>query len=278
MLRDPYRRRPQAVFQSWRPMTENFWSRRAAELADAYVPEAGSVRFQVVTRALLMHMPPDPQRVVDVGGGYGLQAILLARAGHSVVVVDFDPRMLAIARDKLARETQEVASRVELVLGPGEKAASLVGRGFDLACCHSVLMYQAECGPLLSSVVDLVRGGGGLISVLCVNLESYAMRSGLQGRWREAAAILEGKPFEGKSFASRYAPSRPRTREEVAKILEADGVRIRSWQGIGVFTDHLTEKPVADDPREIYRAEWLASNRDPYRRIARCFHIIAERP
>jgi len=252
-------------------MTVNFWASHATALADAYVRGASSIRFELVTRALLMHMPPDPQRVVDVGGGFGLQAIQLARAGHSVVVVDFDPKMLAIAQDKLSSETQEVSSRVGLVLGNGEEAARLVGTNFDLVCCHSVLMYQNDSAPMLSGLVDLVHEGG-LISVLCVNRESSAMRSGLQGRWREAAAILEGRYVD-----SQYVPSREHTREEVTKILEAVGAKVREWYGVGVFTDHLSEKLKIEDPEEVYQVEWLAGNQDPYRQVARCFHIIAER-
>jgi S-adenosylmethionine-dependent methyltransferase len=219
-----------------------------------------------------MHLPSEPQRVVDVGGGFGRQAIMLARAGHSVTVVDFDPNMLAVARDALSNEPQEVCSRVELVLGDGESAASLVGSDFDLACCHSVLMYQEDPAPMLSALVGLVRRGG-LISVLSLNPCASAMRSGLQGRWREAAAYLGAAPH----VDSPYVPSREHTREEVSELLEAAGARIEGWHGVGVFTDHLTETLVVSNPAEVNLVEWLAGNKDPYRQVARCFHLLAER-
>lgn len=252
-------------------MTDNFWTAHAAALAEAYVRAAGGIRFELVTRALLLHLPAGPQRIVDVGGGYGMQAIRLARAGHSVVVVDIDPKMLAIARDKLSHEPPEVSSRVELVLGLGEEAASLVGTGFDLACCHSVLMYQAEWAPMLSHLVDLVHRGG-LLSVLSINKESYAMRSGLQGRWQEAVAILEGRPFDSQDL-----PISLQSREEVVAVLAAAGAKVLTWQGLGVFTDHLVQKLDSESAKVACEAEWLAGNRDPYRQVARCFHIIAER-
>lgn len=253
-------------------MRKNLWTKHASALADAYVHHVSAVRFELVTRSLLMHMRQQPQRVVDVGGGFGRQAIMLARAGHSVVIVDFDPNMLAIARDELSNETQEVCARVQLVLGDGEAAASLVGTDFDLGCCHSVLMYQDDAAPMLSSLVGLVRQGG-LISVLCVNRKASAMRSGLQGRWRDAVASLE----VGRQMGSQYVLCREHSPEEVTEILEAAGASAIGWHGVGVFTDHLTEELVADDPSEIYLAEWLAGNRDPYRQVARCFHILAER-
>jgi SAM-dependent methyltransferase len=253
-------------------MASNYWTEHAPALAQAYARSTGWSRFELVTRALRMHLPPHSQRVVDVGGGFGRQAIMLARAGHSVVIVDCDPNMLAIARREIAPEAAEVASRIELLLGDGESAAGIVGSGFDLACCHSVLMYQRDPVPMLTSLVELVRPGG-LISVLCVNKAAIAMRSGLQQRWREAVASLE----TGGQAGAGYLPTREHTREEVAHLLQAAGARIRGWQGVGVFTDHLTEKPAAGDLEDVYKAEWLAGNRDPYRQVARCFHIIAER-
>jgi len=252
-------------------MTANVWADHSAAFADAYVREAGTVRFELVTRFLLAHMAKE-QRVVDVGGGFGRQAICLARAGHSVVVLDFDPNMIAIGRKEVAVESPEVQPRVTFVLGRGEDAVNIVGSGFDLACCHSVLAYQKDPRPLLLSTVRAVRQGG-LISVLCINKDAIAMRGGLQGRWKESAASL----LAGREMGSQYIPTREYSRGEVSGFLEAGGARVEEWQGVGVFTDHLQERLVVQDPEEIYSLEWLAGNRDPYRQVARCFHIIARR-
>jgi S-adenosylmethionine-dependent methyltransferase len=197
---------------------------------------------------------------------------MLARAGHSVVIVDSDPKMLAIAQDKLSCETVVVCSRVELVQGDGEDAANLISGDFDLACCHSVLMYQYDPVPILQALVNSVRQNG-LISVLSLNTEARAMRCGLQGRWREAIASLEA----GIQVDNQYIPSREHSREDVTQILEEAGARVKMWYGVGVFTDHFTEQVAVEDPAEVYLADWLAGTRDPYRQVARCFHLIAER-
>lgn len=252
---------------------QNLWTDHAPALADAYVRSGGSVRFELITRSLLQELPQEPQRIVDVGGGFGRQAIMLARAGHSVVVVDFDANMLAIARDQLSSEPPEVKARVELIHGDGEASEILVGKDFDLACCHSVLMYQDDPAPLLATLVRLVRPGG-LISIVSINTQARAMRCGLQGRWRETVASLEA----GTQIDSRYFPSREHTREEITEILEACGARAKCWHGVGIFTDHLTEQLVVDEPEEVYRAEWLAGQQDPYRQVARCFHLLADLP
>ena len=81
----------------------------------------------------------------------------------------------------------------------------------------------------------------------------------------------------GKEMDTQYVPGREHTLEEVTEMLESAGAKIKRWHGVGVFTDHLIEKLVVDDPEEVYTAEWLAGNQDPYRQVARCFHIVAER-
>lgn len=253
-------------------VNQNLWTEHASILAEAYARNSNTVQFELVTRVLLGFMSQEPQRVVDVGGGYGRQAIMLARAGHSVVVVDCDQHMLDLAQNELAKEPKDVSARIELVLSDGGAVAELVGTNFDLACCHSVLMYQNDPVPMLSDLVNLVHQGG-LISILSLNTEAIAMRSGLQGRWRETIASLQA----GEEMDNRYLPSREYSRKQITEILEAFGASVRWWHGIGVFTDHLTETLFVDDPAEVILVEWLAGTIDPYRQVARCFHLIAER-
>ncbi|MEH1901851.1 MAG: methyltransferase domain-containing protein [Nostoc sp.] len=253
-------------------MKKNLWTENASVLAKAYTRAAGTTRFELVTRALLTHMTPKPQRVVDVGGGFGQQAIMLARAGHSVVIVDLDPRMLAIAKHKLSSESEVVRSLIELVQGDGEDLVNLVGTDFDLACCHSVLMYEENPAPLLLSLTNLVRQGG-LISVLSINTEAIAMRCGLQGRWQETIMSLKA----GTQIDNKYLPSYDHSRDDITKILEASGSVVKNWYGVGIFTDHITKPITVEDDSDIYLAEWLAGKQDPYRQVARCFHLLAER-
>ncbi len=125
---------------------------------------------------------------------------------------------------------------------------------------------------MLLSLVEMVRQKG-LISVLSLNTEARAMRCGLQGRWLEAVASLEA----GTQIDSQYIPSREHSRKDVTKILEAAGAGVKAWFGVGVFTDHLTEQMVVENPEVVYEAEWLAGDRDPYRLVARCFHLLAQR-
>nr|HDS0979932.1 methyltransferase domain-containing protein [Pseudomonas putida] len=250
----------------------NYWIEHAAALSAAYLRGDGNLRFEVVTRALLTHLSNAPARVLDVGGGHGQQAILLARAGHTVTILDIDPIMLEAARQRLMQESMLVQSRVTLVEGAGEDALEKVGDGFDAVCCHSVLLYVEDPLPLLQSLVNSTKRGG-FVSVMSINSDAIAMRAGLQGHWTEAVEGLK----HGHEAGVAYLPTAEPPLQTVRMLLAQMGAHIKAWYGVGIFTDHLTETLVAEDPQVVIEAEWLAGLQDPYRGVARCFHLVAER-
>lgn len=257
-------------------MTSNSWIENSPALVAAYARHndgiLGALRQRLLARALSVHMPPWPQRVIDIGGGEGHQAISLARGGHNVVLLDPDPAMLEGARRRLADEEQAVRNRVALVHGYGENAPELTDGTFDMACCHGILMYLDDPVVMLQSVVSLVRPGG-LISVLAMNADAIAMRPGLQGRWADANVALT----TGEDNGARHIAGRTHTVGDVEAILTAAGAPVLTWYGMRIFSDHLGDATPGPDFDELCELEWAAGVRDPYRRVARLFHLIAQR-
>lgn len=256
-------------------MTGNSWT-ATTDLAAAYARHAsslrGALRHALVARALAEHLPPGPQRILDVGGGSALQAIILARAGHHVNLVDPDPDMLAAAEQNLAREDPEVRARVQLVAGRGEDSAQLVGDGFDAGCCHGVLPYLQQPAPLVAALVSAVRPGG-LVSVLAKNAHALAMRPGLEGRWADALAVMDSRDEIG----NLGVPTRADTVAALDALLTAAGATTTVWYGVRVFTDHLRDMAVGADFDHVCELEWRAGCRDPYRQVARLLHLLAVR-
>ncbi len=253
----------------------NTWMKWKEQLAPAYVEHAsaaGNVRFELVTRALTELPLAGPCRVVDVGGGFGRQAIMLARLGHAVTVLDPDQGMLDIAAGQVERENSAVRARIRLVRGDGENSRNIVGGDFDLVCCHSVLLYLDNPGPMIGELVNLARMGG-WISVVALNAEAIAMRSGLQGKWRDALASMRAR----QQIGNNYLPVRADTIEDIERRLALAGARLTRWHGVGVFTDHRNNSTVTADFGLVCDVEWEAARRDPYRRVARSFHAIAQR-
>jgi SAM-dependent methyltransferase len=252
-------------------------SDRFSKLADRYLSTRASirnvVRHALVARQLEAHPMEPPARVLDVGGGAGHQSIPLAREGHEVTILDPSSRMLGEARRRQKAEDEEVQGRVRLVEGAGEEAPCLLGEAsFDAALCHGVLRYLEEARPMIEALADLVRPSG-VVSVLTKNASALAMRSALEGRYGDALAALDSDRDLGRLGVE----TRGDTVEGLTTLFERAGLEPVRWYGVRVFTDHLDDRSPGPELSEILELEWEASRREPYRSVARLFHLVGRK-
>lgn len=251
----------------------NLWAPYAELLVPAFASGDGSMGAAMVLEGIRPSLPAPPANVLDVGGGFGWLALALAQEGHTVTVLDIDPRSLEIVAERLAEHPASIQERVALRLGDGVDADAVAGEGaFDLVCCHSVLMYETAPERLVASLVRATRPGG-LLSVSTVNPAAAAMRPALQGRWEVAAATLRA----GRDMDPTCLPTVQHSREAVVALLADAGATLERWCGLGVFTDHDASPVSGAAVLALLESERLAGARDPYRQVARCFHLIARR-
>src|SRR5262249_51822951 len=85
-----------------------------------------------------------PGRLLDLGCGTGRLLLRMARAGHWVLGVDLSREMLAVAREKAARERAEV----HLLRANLPELNCLADASFDYAAClFSTLGIVLGAGP-----------------------------------------------------------------------------------------------------------------------------------
>ena len=101
-------------------------------------------------------------RILDLGCSEGVLEILLARKGFNVTGVDINAEALAFARDLLAREPEEVRSRVRFVHGDLAQARLLDDR-FDTLVMGEILEHLEDPQILLNMSLDLIRPDGRVI-------------------------------------------------------------------------------------------------------------------
>jgi S-adenosylmethionine-dependent methyltransferase len=251
----------------WAPLAKPF-------VDDHYSSLRGRVRTHVVNEHLRQHIGPVPQRVVDVGGGAGNQSVPLARAGHEVTIVDPSAAMLERATRRLASESEEVAARVRLVEATGEDAPrKLSGAGFDAVLCHGVLMYLADPEPLVNALCELTAPAG-MVSIVAKNVEVMAMRHAHEGDWAAAISAFDSDwQLNGLGVNTRGDRI-----EHISSLITQRGVEPVAWYGVRLFTDGWTPERAPTDPEElVLQAELMASQRDPYRRLSRLFHLIGRK-
>ncbi|MBQ0850153.1 class I SAM-dependent methyltransferase [Streptomyces sp. BH-SS-21] len=103
-------------------------------------------------------LPRSPSDVLDLGCGTGSLSLLASEARHRVTGVDLSPRMVGLARAKLAG--RDAAFLV------GDAAAPPVGeQRFDVVLVRHVLWTLPEPGRVLRHWRGLLRPGGRLVLV-----------------------------------------------------------------------------------------------------------------
>lgn len=244
--------------------------------AQDFVAHYGSIRGRV--RLALLHEQVaarlDPtSRVLDVGGGAGHLAVLLAQNGHAVDVLEPSVAMRAEAADLIAAVPDDVAARVNVIAGGYEQIASMedVG-GYDAVLCHAVAPYVHDLAALVDAVVSGARPGG-LLSVVVKNRESLAVRPALEGRWRDALAAFDADGDAGGLGVRNHAHSI----EDVQSAFCAAGATPDVWFGIRLVSDGLSPEDQTTSYDDVLAVERETAIRDPYRALGRLLHVTAVR-
>jgi 2-polyprenyl-3-methyl-5-hydroxy-6-metoxy-1,4-benzoquinol methylase len=245
---------------------------------DAYATLKGFVRTAVLHRQLLLHLPPAPATVLDVGGGAGHQSLPLAEIGYDVTLLDPSAAMLDKARARLASADEVARERVTLIEAPGQKAHAATGETqFDAVLCHGVLGYLDSPDAMVAELCSCVRPGG-IVSIMTGNARAMALRPALEGRWADALAAFDGESEVGVLGV----PTRADTVESMSELLRRGGVEPAAWYAVWLFADlwEFGGGAIPDDRAQwpaIAEVEFEAGRRDPYRQLSRVFHLVGRR-
>jgi len=234
--------------------------------------------YQLVEHNLKKHIPMDspPLRVLDAGGGNGLDSLCLARMNHHIDLVDISQQMLNDARANaaLAGVTNRVATHAIDVFDIGDEFA---GNEFDIVLCHNVIQFVDEVKPLLE-IFSRVLKPGGFLSLISTNQYSLPYQ----------AAFLEqdlDKAFELLDHSAGYNPvfdihAHVFRADEVIDWLSSMGLALEKHYGIRCLYNYWgTNKLKQSSPvyEKLRKLEFELTERYPYQLTARQFQLIARK-
>ena len=236
----------------------------------------GRLRYILTEANLLRHLDPAPQRVLDVAGGNGLDAVRLAARGHEVTVLDPAGAMLHEAMEHA--EKLDVSDRLHVVQAPAEDAPELFAAdSFDVVLCHNLLQYVEDRRAMLAAVLAPLRPDG-LLSVLAPNADSDALRTAIRGLDPRRALRELDSDTSYVDLLDMMLPACT-AGETMANLAEL-GLGLVTRYGVRCVCDYITDDAAKHDPRffaELERLELAMSDRMPYLLTARFFHLIARR-
>lgn len=232
----------------------------------------GRIRYAVVAATLAREVGRiggGPLRILDVGGGDGLDALPLAAAGHDVTVLDTSEPMLARARASAERRGTPIETRH----GSIDDLAGL-GR-FDLVLCHFLLQYRLEGASDLAALVAAVRPGG-LLSLIAPNPASRVLSTLVRTGPAEALATLEATTERSITFDTVV---RKLDADEVAGHLAELGAPVVARYGGRIANDLVTDDDAKRDAAffaDLLRLELALCDREPFNRIGMFWQLIAQ--
>lgn len=241
----------------WRAYTETPW---------------GRIRYTVVEEILRRQCAELGQglRILDVGGGDGMDALPLALAGHEVTILDPSESWLAEAK----RRAAEVGVSLTTLVGGVD---DLPEGEWDLVLCHFVLRYRPMDADDVRRLAAAVRPGGRL-SVMEVNPAAMVLRQLVTGGPEAALTELRADTKRAVTFDHDV---RKVSMEELETELDTAGLRLTARFGTRIANDLLTDDAAKHDPAyfdRLLELERALCDQEPFVRIAGMYQLVAERP
>ena len=216
-----------------------------------------------------------PPRVLDVGGGSGVWAVPLARAGCTVTVVDTSPNALATLRRRAGEAG--VTDRITPVQGDADRLGDAVpAASADLVLGHGVLEVVDDVRAAAAALAAAAAPGGA-VSVLVANRHAAVLGRALAGRLVEARALLDDS--DGRLGSTDPLLRRFATIGLVA-LLEDCGLAVEQLQGDAVLSDLVPGGVLEAHPgaaEQLSELELAAAGHAPLRDIASRLHALARR-
>jgi S-adenosylmethionine-dependent methyltransferase len=236
----------------------------------------GILRYKQTQANLAKHLGSGPLRILDAGGGNGLDSIPLAAQGHCVEIVDYSAQMLD---DAMRRAIQaNLQDRIAVHQANVQDIGSLFpGSHFDVVLCHNVLQYVEDAPALLENLALSLKEGG-LISVISINRYSLPYHAAfLRGDLAEALTQLDSRQMKAITFdtvMTNYSV------EEIRDMLVSAGCQIEQDYGLRCLCDYWGDNERKLDPvifKQLERLEFALMDRYPYKLLARYYQVIARK-
>jgi S-adenosylmethionine-dependent methyltransferase len=241
----------------WRTYTSTPWAR---------------IRYTVVEEILRRQCAElgEGLRILDVGGGDGMDALPLALAGHDVTILDPSESWLAEAK----RRSAEAGAPLTTLVGGVDE---LPEGEWDLVLCHFVLQYRPGDAGDVRRLAAAV-GPGGRLSVMVPNPASMVLRQLVTGGPEAALTELRADTRRTVTFDHDVRKiSMPDLETELADA----GLRPTGRFGTRIANDLLTDDAAKQDPAHfdsLLELELALCDQEPFVRIAGMYQLVAERP
>jgi SAM-dependent methyltransferase len=210
----------------------------AAETFDARFGPWRSVEAQRrVVRAALLRAFPKGARLLEIGGGTGIDAQWMVEQGRDVFLTDASPAMVAKAQLKLGTAVAETFA--------AEHLGRLADRGdrFDGAFSNFAgLNCVTDLAPVCEALARMIEPGGKVILVVFgCHSPGEVLVEGLRGRFANMFRRRHRGPVPAR-LGGRHFTVQYHRRRDMAQAL-SPWFRLAGSQGVGLFVPPSAAEP-----------------------------------
>lgn len=234
------------------------------------------LKYKLVQSNLAKHLGQTQMRILDAGGGNGLDSIPFATQGHFVDLVDYSREMLADAQNQALQVNAQ--ARVATHLADVRNISNLFPPSqYDLILCHNVLQYMDDVPALMNALAGLLKPDG-ILSVVSINRYSTPYHAAfLDGNLTEAMALLDARTSKAKIFDAKMVSY---SVDEISELMKNAGMVVEKDYGIRCICDYWGDNERKSDPaifEQIEHLEFALTELYPYKLLARYFQIVARK-
>lgn len=238
----------------------------AATFARYQLTTSGHMRMALARKNMaVLHELRPPLRVLDAGGGNGVNMEWLVEQGHAVTLLDSDPEMLQQARQR--SEQRKRPGHHELVLGDIEELPAGVGdQQFDLIVCHHVLEYLRDPRRAVADF-RAVAVPGGELSLVTLNPVSEVIRAMVFAR---DPALARSRLTDLAYDAKWFGDARLYDLDQMLEWGAQTGWTLQGFRAIRVLADYIPEGEYSESTlRATIELEESLAGQEPFRRVGR---------
>jgi S-adenosylmethionine-dependent methyltransferase len=259
--------------------SENRFESDASRYAAYLESPEGRLRTDLTFANLQDFLPATPGITslcaLDLGCGTGAFAVLLARTGIQVTLLDSSPAMLDLARQTIV--AAGVSDKITIRRGDALQLTDIFQPGsFDIILCHNLLEYVEDPAAVLRGVARLMRDASAILSLLVRNQAGEVLKAALQGG--DLAAAENNLDAEWGQESLYGGKVRFFTSESLEGVLKDASLTLAARRGVRVIADYLPEQiSRSAESERIFALERKLSKRREFYSVARYLHCLARR-
>ncbi|MCP4417371.1 MAG: methyltransferase domain-containing protein, partial [Chloroflexi bacterium] len=220
------------------------------------------------------HLPQPPARILDLGGGNGLDSVPLVKDGFTAVVIDFSQEMVAQGQ-KLAKQEQ-ISDKIEFQIGDATQLTYNQPE-FDIILYHNVLQYVDDGTAVLQKIHKILHPDG-IFSLIITN--PFTETLGYALRDYNLQAALDSLNQSTKYIETFDTTIQRHTDSKLKVMLDATGFTLLEQYGVRCICDFMADNERKFDPdfyEQLEALELAVSDQYPYKLLAKFYQFICQK-